>query len=128
MASEDEHIRARLVALDELYADTPKKREPHPDVGCWWTLYDYGIDVVKTWAVDYKHPYPGARLWRTNPLGTALQVLDTSPLDKRTDPALYDFDSLDVVKARARDYQHPTRVRAPRERSEKPGASSLQVA
>ena len=35
-------------------------REPHPDIGCWWTLYDYGLDTVKTWAKDYKHVYPGA--------------------------------------------------------------------
>lgn len=36
-------------------------REPHPDISCWWTLYDYGLDTVKTWAKDYKHPYPGER-------------------------------------------------------------------
>lgn len=34
-------------------------REPHPDIGCWWTLYDYGLDSVKTWAKDYKREYPG---------------------------------------------------------------------
>lgn len=61
MSSEDPDIRARLVELDKLYAGTAKKREPHPDVGCWWTLYDYGLDVVKTWTKDYKHPYPGRR-------------------------------------------------------------------
>ena len=32
---------------------------PHEDIGCWWTLYDYGLDVVKTWPRDYVHPYPG---------------------------------------------------------------------
>ncbi len=35
-------------------------RVPHEDIGCWWTLYDYGLDVVKTWPRDYVHPYPGA--------------------------------------------------------------------
>ncbi len=60
VASGDPEIRRRLLELDALYRDTPKKREPHPDVGCWWTLYDYGLDVVKTWARDYKHAYPGA--------------------------------------------------------------------
>lgn len=61
VAPEDPDVRARLVELDRLYAKTPKKREPHPDIGCWWTLYDYGLDVVKTWSKDYKHPYPGLR-------------------------------------------------------------------
>ena len=37
----------------------PKVRQPHPDIGCWWTLYDYGLDKVKTWDKDYEHPYPG---------------------------------------------------------------------
>lgn len=36
-----------------------KVRQPHPDIGCWWTLYDYGLDAVKKWDKDYKHPYPG---------------------------------------------------------------------
>ena len=36
-------------------------REPHRDIGCWWTLYDYGLDRVKLWARDYTHPYPGKR-------------------------------------------------------------------
>ena len=35
-------------------------REPHADIGCWWTLYDYGLDVVKTWPTDYVQIYPGA--------------------------------------------------------------------
>lgn len=38
----------------------PKARVPHPDIGCWWTLYDYGPERVKAWEPDYKHPYPGA--------------------------------------------------------------------
>ena len=25
--------------------------EPHPDIGDFWTLYDYGLDTVKTWPV-----------------------------------------------------------------------------
>ena len=36
-----------------------KVREPHPDIGCWWTLYDYGLDAVKIWDKTYVHPYPG---------------------------------------------------------------------
>ena len=23
--------------------------EPHPDIGDWWTLYDYGLDAVRKW-------------------------------------------------------------------------------
>ena len=42
-------------------------RQPHPDIGCWWTLYDYGLDKVKTWDKDYEHPYPGeAHVCKTN--------------------------------------------------------------
>ena len=37
-----------------------KVREPHADIGCWWTLYDYGLEAVKAWPKDYMHPYPGA--------------------------------------------------------------------
>ncbi len=45
----------------------PKVRQPHPDIGCWWTLYDYGLDKVKTWDKDYEHPYPGeAHVCKTN--------------------------------------------------------------
>ncbi len=52
-------VRGKLLELEKKYASVPKKRLPHPDVGCWWTLYDYGLDRVKTWEPDYKHPYPG---------------------------------------------------------------------
>ncbi|KAL4449353.1 hypothetical protein ABPG77_006997 [Micractinium sp. CCAP 211/92] len=51
-------IRRKLLALEKKYADVPKKRAPHPDVGCWWALYDYGQDRVKAWDPAYKHPYP----------------------------------------------------------------------
>lgn len=33
-------------------------RQPHPDIGDWWAVYDYGLDTVKGWALDYRHPYP----------------------------------------------------------------------
>ncbi len=42
-----------------LCAQVKKVREPHPDIGCWWTLYDYGLDAIKKWDKEYKHPYPG---------------------------------------------------------------------
>lgn len=44
-----------------------KVREPHPGIGCWWTLYDYGLEKVKTWPKDYVHPYPGASPHLTRP-------------------------------------------------------------
>lgn len=62
MAIEDESVRDKLRSLEKLYADTPKVREPHPDIGCWQTLYDYGPETVKSWAKNYIHSYPGA-LW-----------------------------------------------------------------
>ena len=37
-----------------------KVRVPHPNIGCWWTLYDYGLEAVKKWPADYEHPFPGA--------------------------------------------------------------------
>ena len=62
MATDDEDVRNNLRELEKLYAKTPKCREPHPDIGCWQTLYDYGAEAVKTWAKDYKHPYPGTQV------------------------------------------------------------------
>lgn len=59
VATEDEEVCSKLMALEKLYTDTPKSREPHPDIGCWQTLYDYGPETVKSWTKDYKHPYPG---------------------------------------------------------------------
>ena len=35
-------------------------REPHPDIGCWWALYDYGQEAIGSWAKDHVHAYPGA--------------------------------------------------------------------
>lgn len=52
-------MRGKLAALERQYATFPKARECHPDIGDWWTLYDYGLEAVKGWSKDYKHPYPG---------------------------------------------------------------------
>lgn len=59
VAIEDEEVRCQLRALEKLYAKILKSREPHHDIGCWQTLYDYGPETVTSWARDYKHPYPG---------------------------------------------------------------------
>ena len=55
---ENDAVRAKLLALEKKYASVAKVRQPHPHVGDWWTIYDYGLDAVKTWKPDYKHPYP----------------------------------------------------------------------
>lgn len=59
VATEEGEIRSKLLALEKKYASVAKAPLPHPDIGCWWTIYDYGLDRVKTWAPEYKHPYPG---------------------------------------------------------------------
>lgn len=32
--------------------------EPHPDIGDWWALYDYGPEVVGRWEKGHRPPYP----------------------------------------------------------------------
>ena len=61
VAIQDEDVRDRLQFLIDKYADVPKKAKCHPDLGDWWTIYDYGLDVVQTWAHDYKPSYPENR-------------------------------------------------------------------
>ncbi|KAI7846366.1 hypothetical protein COHA_000078 [Chlorella ohadii] len=51
-------VRSKLLALEKKYAHVPKKGQPHPDIGCWWTVYDYGLETVRGWNPGYKHPYP----------------------------------------------------------------------
>jgi len=58
LSLDDDEVRARVVSLEKKYAKVEKKPIPHPDIGCWWTIYDYGLDTVKGWTRDYKHPYP----------------------------------------------------------------------
>merc|ERR1711920_196370 len=58
VAIDDADIRSRLKGLEAKYKNTKKERQPHEDIGDWWALYDYGLDTIKKWAVDYKHPYP----------------------------------------------------------------------
>ena len=60
VAIDDAALRARLLALEARYAATPKAREPHPDVGDWWALYDYGPETVGAWDKGHVPPYPGA--------------------------------------------------------------------
>ena len=60
LAMEEDDTRSRLRALEQKYAAVKKVPQPHPDIGCWWTLYDYGLDAVKRWPPDHAHVYPGA--------------------------------------------------------------------
>ncbi|KAF6252240.1 hypothetical protein COO60DRAFT_1644206 [Scenedesmus sp. NREL 46B-D3] len=58
VAVDDEDVRQQLTALNAKYEGVPKAPSPHPDVGDWWALYDYGLEVVASWPADYQHPYP----------------------------------------------------------------------
>lgn len=58
VAIEDDEVRGKILALEKKYSSVKKMNQPHPDIGCWWTLYDYGLDAVKTWDKEYKHQYP----------------------------------------------------------------------
>jgi [acyl-carrier-protein] S-malonyltransferase len=58
LALDDPALRARLLALERRYAGTPRAREPHAHVGCWWTVYDYGLEAVKAWPAAHAHAYP----------------------------------------------------------------------
>ena len=60
VAIEDDEVQDALAALEDKYAHVPRVREPHPDIGCWWALYDYGQGLIGGWAKDHVHPYPGA--------------------------------------------------------------------
>lgn len=58
VAPEDEEIRSALRNLEKKYAKVPKVREPHSMIGDWWTLYDYGLDELKSWKVDHSPTFP----------------------------------------------------------------------
>lgn len=50
--------RGKILALETKYEHVSRPRVPHKDIGDWITLYDYGLDVVKTWPVDHDPQYP----------------------------------------------------------------------
>ncbi|KAF5836458.1 hypothetical protein DUNSADRAFT_5905 [Dunaliella salina] len=47
-----------LKLIEARYKAVPKVRVPHADIGDWWALYDYGLEAIKTWPLDYKPQYP----------------------------------------------------------------------
>ena len=51
-------VRAKIAELEKRYARTGKAKIPHEDIGDWWALYDYGLEAIKKWDVNYKPPYP----------------------------------------------------------------------
>ena len=55
---DDEAIRGRLRELIERHAGAERRPVPHRDIGCWWTLYDFGLETVRSWGADHRHPYP----------------------------------------------------------------------
>ena len=61
-AIEEDGIRDKLRGLEAKYAGIQKTRQPNADVGCWWALYDYGLDAIKKWPAEHKHVYPGLPL------------------------------------------------------------------
>merc|ERR1719321_1231757 len=58
VAVDKPEVRAKLAELEKRYARTAKAKTPHEDIGDWWALYDYGLEAIKNWTVDYKPPYP----------------------------------------------------------------------
>lgn len=38
--------------------DVPRQPVPHKDIGDWWTLYDFGLEEVKSWAPGHDPRYP----------------------------------------------------------------------
>lgn len=61
VATEEGDVRGRLLALEAKYAATPKAPVPHPFIGDWWTVYDYGLEAVRGWDPGHRHPFPEDR-------------------------------------------------------------------
>lgn len=49
-----EGVRDTVLALEAQYSIVKKEPEPHPHVGCWWTLYDFGPEAVCKWPKKHK--------------------------------------------------------------------------
>ncbi|WIA44196.1 hypothetical protein OEZ86_010517 [Tetradesmus obliquus] len=99
VAVDDDNVRQALAALNAKYEGVPKAPAPHPDVGDWWALYDYGLEAVAAWPHDYQHPYPEvlkrsrdkaqarqARVARREAAEAALATLEASNLQQPFDP------------------------------------------
>ena len=46
--------------LHPLPPHSPQAGVPHPDVGDWWALYDYGLEAIRQWPAGFEPPYPEA--------------------------------------------------------------------
>ena len=61
VAIPDETVRGQILALERKYAKTPRRPEPHRDLGDWWALYDYGPETVAAWPKDFEPNYAEQR-------------------------------------------------------------------
>ena len=52
--------RQRLTVCAAASPRSAQVPEPHPDIGDWWTLYDYGLDAVRKWPKECA-PRPALR-------------------------------------------------------------------
>ena len=55
---EEGPTRQYLRELEAKYQGIAKARCPHPDIGDWWALYDYGAEAIRTWPLGFQPPYP----------------------------------------------------------------------
>lgn len=62
LAIEEDDTRAKLTALESKDSSVRKVRQPAANIGCWWTLYDHGLEAVKEWPTDDKRLFPGPHL------------------------------------------------------------------
>ena len=58
VATDEGNTKDLLLKLEKKYAKVKKAREPHAFIGDWWTLYDYGLEEVRQWKVDYQPVFP----------------------------------------------------------------------
>jgi len=58
LVAKDPEVYDKLEELVEKYAHVEKRAEPHPCLSDWWALYDYGLDVVRTWPKDFVKVFP----------------------------------------------------------------------
>ncbi|WIA23707.1 hypothetical protein OEZ85_000394, partial [Tetradesmus obliquus] len=108
VAVDDDNVRQALAALNakyegETHRGVPKAPAPHPDVGDWWALYDYGLEAVAAWPQDYQHPYPvAAMLEEANTvLGYDLLALIRDGPKSKLDDTVYSQPALFVTNLAA---------------------------
>jgi [acyl-carrier-protein] S-malonyltransferase len=76
LAIEEDDTRSKLKTLESKYASVPKVRQPAANIGCWWTVYDHGLEAVKAWPTDDKRQFPGGCLHVTPVLQTTEPIAE----------------------------------------------------